>query len=1432
MQPFRIKTQQASLFAGRRSLSEDAVQATRLAMAGGSDCAGDSDSSGFTLYSRRSSSAESWSLAGSTDEKKKVGDVGTSADVEMEDRDAGLEVDPDTSDDDEGSEWKFVSRKDEMADQPSNAVGAKGWVPGQGVGEYIGRLAPPDAQCQVLIANLVCVLRLLPKFALQNLAQALEVRSRDGVFGVAGKLLCLDVSRIRRLMAALEESKWVPGEAKAASALGATALGSDEASALGATAVGASALGAKANAATGRGVLETLTRAALSTVATKPSQKQFAKHLARLALEGVDVGDKQHTGHFLREAVFLSGRWVQAWEADELDTPLAGLGKPSNFAVLMDGVPIGGVAAHGRHGSTTVICICSVSPWTHRLRSRFVTHAVMAQGHQGDQVADGVLAALERQPFGLTRKVLRSRLSCLGGDGAVIQGGPDKKNPGTGAGEKMWFRIFPRQAADDAALVDLVDVNDPRSRRWMQDREHLHAATEWDKFHREDIALARALVKCPMAEELYAVCAMMDHMFSLGDGKLLMRAASTALGSDHRNAGLPGMTRKAVTLQAEPGNFLANLKTYIAALHIRREWRREGHNTYTQEAIIDAGRRVSSVALVAFALLFRSVVKHIIAPWSSAIQGGSIEPWWLRAQHEHIVSRRQETRAHVHWLRELVRVIVLLQPWVPRRTLRHLTSALFYSRPKEIFPASSAWQPYDYGQVQVLATEFACVGRNVCFGKVFPDFMRSLTDFLREEGPVYQKAELIAAVPPHAENQVCYASHCACCFLASQEERLRNDYFVRYTWHPRRRRDGPHARRRTRAFAGWVVKAPRGAVVPHAEETCGRELHYSTPSPIRFHWRGNDEVSPPGVSVHNRFRPRIVAVPAVGGYLPSCQVPKHIPSTFRELDEALVAIGGFLDNLKNEETKLLTSEGMNAGYARAMDAMCTCFHWGRLVSTPPSTDDVRAFRDLAQLLRPYLLRAQWPDGERFPHLANLTHGWPSNDILSCQYVALLRRIRMANAQNHVVTKEWWNLRGYRVAPVAYYSSVLWVVRGWYSAWVRMGADRLCADRPCADSQDSPLMLQAIASVISGLLGCGVKHWGGSRGGSPPAGRVGHVYDIALAGLARMGVPWKGRKRPHTLRRSVRQSYSYEPAPAGLGVLMLPGCAGRVVRVVGLRQELDWSAVSASIDGHPYFSREGMMRGRLRPMWHVVDIHNYCRPMGAAEACCERVGSFMHSAWRENSNVNASFMMDTVLLREAGVTCLGSQRDELLTTQVSEVLSKVHRNVKCQSAKASKRRKVEGVQLSRTIHYLLQDEEKALVDAGRWPRDEGDDARLWGDGDEEKGMAQAATAASPRTELAHLKTHTAVHAGVKAARARSMPAMILPQRVQQTLQMSTTRSGGVRALPLVDLNAQTERKSLAGSALRERQFVWMNTEEGRKWLADRRQRLRDTLDEMD
>ena len=143
-------------------------------------------------------------------------------------------------------------------------------------------------------------------------------------------------------------------------------------------------------------------------------------------------------------------------------------------------------------------------------------------------------------------------------------------------------------------------------------------------------------------------------------------------------------------------------------------------------------------------------------------------------------------------------------------------------------------------------------------------------------------------------------------------------------------------------------------------------------------------------------------VHSVRGYLSSCQVPNHIPSTIRELDEALVAIAAFLDNLMGEEKKLMTVEGSNAGYVRLMDAMCRCFDWGRLASTPPSRDDVVAFLTVCDLLRPYLMRTEWPRSSDFP---SVTRGWPSRDALALQYSALLRRVRQTPFRNPALCKE-------------------------------------------------------------------------------------------------------------------------------------------------------------------------------------------------------------------------------------------------------------------------------------------------------------------------------------------------------------------------------------------------------------------------------------------
>jgi hypothetical protein len=181
-------------------------------------------------------------------------------------------------------------------------------------------------------------------------------------------------------------------------------------------------------------------------------------------VEGVNIGDKYHTKHFIKEAEFLAARCVQHYDACDLRQKLGGLGIPSSMAILLDGIPVGGISLYGRHGNVTVICVSSVSPHTHRLHSRLVGWCVQKSGHGGAETAAAVLDTLCKEPLALTRSDLRSCLSCVGGDGAVVRGGADRTLPGTQAGEILWKSVYGPGPATNGD--------------WMQDTDYLHAATE------------------------------------------------------------------------------------------------------------------------------------------------------------------------------------------------------------------------------------------------------------------------------------------------------------------------------------------------------------------------------------------------------------------------------------------------------------------------------------------------------------------------------------------------------------------------------------------------------------------------------------------------------------------------------------------------------------------------------------------------------------------------------------------------------------------------------------------------------------------------------------------------------------------------------------------------------------------------------------------
>ena len=136
------------------------------------------------------------------------------------------------------------------------------------------------------------------------------------------------------------------------------------------------------------------------------------------------------------------------------------------------------------------------------------------------------------------------------------------KNKGTRAADIFWGRKCTRtvdghRSTNWATLAELA--GGPVS---LDDNT---ICTEWDKFHRLDIALVRAIAATPMAEELYQLAATMDHMFHKGDGRLLLRAVAHRTGTTVKSGAMPGMTRQAVALTREPSNLVHKFRALTAS---------------------------------------------------------------------------------------------------------------------------------------------------------------------------------------------------------------------------------------------------------------------------------------------------------------------------------------------------------------------------------------------------------------------------------------------------------------------------------------------------------------------------------------------------------------------------------------------------------------------------------------------------------------------------------------------------------------------------------------------------------------------------------------------------------------------------------------------------------------------------------------------------
>ena len=120
-------------------------------------------------------------------------------------------------------------------------------------------------------------------------------------------------------------------------------------------------------------------------------------------------------------------------------------------------------AGYGRHGTAYPVCVTSVSPHTHRLNARMLLGFVARSGHSGHALATDLLRAVSEHPAGLDIPTLQATLSLFVGDGAMVQGGPQRSKAGTGMGDIMWRTVHPAPEQQDPDMLPLAALAQPRA---------------------------------------------------------------------------------------------------------------------------------------------------------------------------------------------------------------------------------------------------------------------------------------------------------------------------------------------------------------------------------------------------------------------------------------------------------------------------------------------------------------------------------------------------------------------------------------------------------------------------------------------------------------------------------------------------------------------------------------------------------------------------------------------------------------------------------------------------------------------------------------------------------------------------------------------------------------------------------------------------------
>lgn len=381
-----------------------------------------------------------------------------------------------------------------------------------------------------------------------------------------------------------------------------------------------------------KAILMTQLREALFIASRGHADVEYCYGLQRLKLSQVDTGDKYNSVHFVSLVEQAAACFLTHLDAAELTGQLPSLGVMSPLTLIFDPVTLGS-GMFSRHETLQVVMAYFLHPSTGQAVTRLIDARSIGMFHDGPSQVAGILEALQNHPGKFSLPHLRCRLvSMIGGDGAVISGGPSARHSSSKAGDLLWEQIHPDIPA------------------WV----------EWDKFHRAHCAFARVVDQTPIVQELYALGRSMSQQFGILSGKVLFRSIAAELNEPVKAVADSSGARKVYELSCVAHNLIDNFRLYIAGLHGKVRMKQAGHGKTSQSALSSIGRRLSSVEMVTFLCVFADTMACDLQPFVLCTERSEDPPWVAQRAFEDMLQSLGARSQLLHSLRRLLLVSCLL----------------------------------------------------------------------------------------------------------------------------------------------------------------------------------------------------------------------------------------------------------------------------------------------------------------------------------------------------------------------------------------------------------------------------------------------------------------------------------------------------------------------------------------------------------------------------------------------------------------------------------------------------------------------------------------------------------------------------------------------------------------------------------------------------